>query len=90
VLAIGNALVSHLRVPTLTDRLARREARADVLAPGDVGVDLDIALSGPPVALEGLERVDRARAGVVVAGETPSELARALFAAGVGEALGQP
>jgi electron transfer flavoprotein alpha/beta subunit len=90
VLAIGNALVSHLRVPTLTDRLARREARADVLAPGDIGVDVDVALSGAAVTLEGLERVDRARAGVVVAGETPSELARALFAAGVREALAGP
>jgi electron transfer flavoprotein alpha/beta subunit len=87
VLAIGNALVSHLRVPTLTDRLARRESRADVLAPGDVGVDLAEVLGDAPAALEGLERIDRARAGVVVGGGTPAEMARALFAARVGEAI---
>jgi electron transfer flavoprotein alpha/beta subunit len=87
VLAIGNALVSHLRVPTLTDRLARRESRADVLAPGDVGVDLAEVLGDAPAALEGLERIDRARAGVVVGGGTPAEMARALFAARVGQAI---
>ncbi len=90
VLAIGNALVSHLRVPTLTDRLARRELRADVLAPGDVGVDLAVALDGAPAALESLERVDRTRAGVVVGGDTPAEMARALFAAHVEEASARP
>lgn len=90
VLAIGNALVSHLRVPTLTDRLARRELRADVLAPGDVGVDIAAVPGGAPAALEGLERIDRTRAGVVVGGDTPAEMARALFAARVGEAIAQP
>jgi electron transfer flavoprotein alpha/beta subunit len=87
VLAIGNALVSHLRVPTLTDRLARRESRADILAPRDVGVDLAEVLGDAPGALEGLERIDRSRAGVVVGGGTPAELARALFAARVEEAI---
>jgi len=87
VLAIGNALVSHLRVPTLTDRLARRELRADVLAPGEVGVDLAEVLGDAPAALEGLERIDRTRAGVVVGGGTPAEMARALFAARVEEAI---
>jgi electron transfer flavoprotein alpha/beta subunit len=90
VLAIGNALVSHLRVPTLTDRLARRGLRADVLAPGDVGVDIAAATGGAPAALEGLERIDRTRAGVVVGGDTPAEMARALFAARVGEAIARP
>ena len=90
VLAIGNALVSHLRVPTLTDRLARRELRADVLAPGDVGVDIAVALGGAPAALEGLERIDRTRAGVVVGGDTPAEMAQALFAAHVEEAIARP
>jgi electron transfer flavoprotein beta subunit len=90
VLAIGNALVSHLRVPTLTERLARRELRADVLAPGDVGVDINVALGSAPVTLEGLERVDRGRAGVVVGGDTPADMARALFAAGVEEAIARP
>jgi hypothetical protein len=90
VLAIGNALVSHLRVPTLTDRLARRDLRADVLAPGDVGVDIAVELGGAPAALEGLERIDRTRAGVVVGGETPAEMARALFVAHVEEAIARP
>ena len=90
VLAIGNALVAHLRAPTLTDRLARRELRADVLAPGDVGVDIAVALGGAPAALEGLERIDRTRAGVVVGGDTPAEMARALFAAHVEKAIARP
>jgi len=90
VLAIGNALVSHLRVPTLTERLARRELRADVLTPGDVGVDLSVATGRAPAALEGLERIDRSRAGVVVDGDTPVEMARALFEAHVEEAIARP
>ncbi len=44
VLAVGNALVSHLRVPTLTDRLAVRDRQPDVLEPADLGVDLADAL----------------------------------------------
>jgi electron transfer flavoprotein alpha/beta subunit len=90
VLAIGNALVSHLRVPTLSDRLARRELRADVLAPGDVGVDIAATLGATPAALEGLERIDRTRAGVLVEGDTPAEMARALFAAHVEGAIARP
>jgi electron transfer flavoprotein alpha/beta subunit len=90
VLAIGNAQVSHLRVPTLSDRLARRESRAGVLAPGDVGVDLAVTPGGTAAALEGLERVDRRRAGVVVGGDTPAEMARALYAAHVEETIAQP
>lgn len=76
VLAVGNALVSHLRVPTLRDRLARRDRRPDVLTPADVGVDLAAALPEAPSFLESLERVQRRRAGVVVAAGTPRELAR--------------
>lgn len=90
VLAIGNALVSHLRVPTLTDRLERRGLRADVLAPGDVGVDIAAVSGRAPAALEGLERIDRGRAGVVVGGDTAAAMARALFAARVGEAIARP
>jgi electron transfer flavoprotein alpha/beta subunit len=90
VLAIGNALVSHLRVPTLTDRLSRRELRADVLAPDDVGVDIAATPGDAPAALEGLERIDRTRAGVVVGGDTPAAMARALFAAHVEEAIARP
>ena len=90
VLAVGNAVVSHLRVPTLSDRLARRDLRADALAPADVGVDVAAALAPEAAALEGLERVDRTRAGVVVAGDTPAEMAQALFAAHVEEAIARP
>jgi electron transfer flavoprotein alpha/beta subunit len=79
VLAVGNALVSHLRVPTLRDRLAARDRHPDVLAPADVGVDLAAVLRDAPAALESLERVERRRAGAVVAAGTPRELARALL-----------
>lgn len=90
VLAVGNALVSHLRVPTLRDRLARRDLRADVLTPADVGVDLMAAFAGPPASLESLERIDRGRAGVVVAGESAQEMARAVFDAHFRAVLGEP
>jgi electron transfer flavoprotein beta subunit len=79
VLAVGNALVSMLRVPTLKDRLAVRGSAIATFAPADLGVDVPAALSAEPSALVGLETIDRSRAGVIVAGATPEEEARALF-----------
>lgn len=87
VLAVGNALVSHLRVPTLRDRLARRHRRPDVLTPADVGVDLAATLADAPTSLEALERVDRGRAGVVVKGGSAEDMARTVFETHVREAL---
>ena len=79
VLAVGNAVVSQLRVPTLTDRLARRDKRIDVVSGADLGVDIARELSREPCVLKGLEGIDRARRGVIVGGATPREKARALF-----------
>jgi len=79
VLAVGNAVVSHLRVPTLGDRLARRDRRPDVLAPRHVGVDLAALLHDAPAAFEHLERIERRRGGLVVAGGTPHDMARAVL-----------
>jgi electron transfer flavoprotein beta subunit len=79
VLAVGNAIVSQLRVPTLTDRLARKDRRIDVLPAADLGVDIAEALARETCVLTGLEAIDRARQGVVIAGETPREKARVLF-----------
>jgi electron transfer flavoprotein alpha/beta subunit len=79
VLAVGNAVVSQLRVPTLTDRLARRDKRIAVLSGADMGVDIAGKLSREPCVLTGLEAIDRSRAGVIVGGATPREKARALF-----------
>ena len=39
VLAVGNALVSMLRAPTLKDRLATREEPVAVLSAAELGVD---------------------------------------------------
>lgn len=79
VLAVGNAVVSLLRVPTLKERLAARDQFVAGFEPEDLGVDLGGPLpSGAPV-LAGLRPIDRARAGVVVAGATPAEKARALY-----------
>ncbi|MCX6362966.1 MAG: electron transfer flavoprotein subunit beta/FixA family protein, partial [Actinobacteria bacterium] len=79
VLAVGNALVSQLRVPTLTDRLARKHARVDVLSGADLGVDIGGELRRETCVLTGLEAIDRARRGVIVGGATPREQAQALF-----------
>lgn len=87
VLAVGNALVSHLRVPTLRDRLARRDRHADVLTPADIGVDLAAALADAPTSLEALECVDRSRAGVVVKGGSAEDMARTVYEMHVREAL---
>ena len=79
VLAVGNAVVSHLRVPTLTDRLAVRGRLPDVLDPADLGVDLaDLSGRGDPV-LTAVEGVDRRRESILIAGDTPRAKARALF-----------
>jgi electron transfer flavoprotein beta subunit len=79
VLAVGNAVVSHLRVPTLTDRLARKNMCIDVLSGADLGVDIAGELSRTTCALTGLEAIDRARHGVIIDGATPRDKARALF-----------
>jgi electron transfer flavoprotein alpha/beta subunit len=79
VLAVGNAVVSQLRVPTLTDRLARRDKRIDVLRAADLGVDIPQELSREPCVLTGLEAIDRARRGEVIGGATPREKAQILF-----------
>ena len=79
VLAVGNAVVSRLRVPTLTDRLARRHKRIDVFSGADLGVDIARELRREPCVLAGLEAIHRARQGVIIGGETPREKARVLF-----------
>jgi len=79
VLAVGNAVVSHLRVPTLSDRLARRDKRIDVLSAADLGVDLAGELRREPCVLVGLEAIHRARQGVIIGGDTPRKKAQVLF-----------
>jgi electron transfer flavoprotein alpha/beta subunit len=79
VLAIGNAIVSRLRVPTLSDRLTVRHRQSDVVSPADLGVDVTAALARECSALVGFEVVDRSRPGVVVGGRTPREKAQAVF-----------
>jgi len=79
VLAVGNAVVSHLRVPTLTDRLAVRGRQPDVLEPTDLGIDIaDVSGREAPI-LTALEGIDRRREGVIVPGDTPRAKAQALF-----------
>jgi electron transfer flavoprotein alpha/beta subunit len=79
VLAVGNAAVSHLRVPTLTNRLAHRDKLIDVVAPADLGVEVAAELGRATPTLVGLEMIDRARRGLVVSGETARAKAQTLF-----------
>jgi electron transfer flavoprotein alpha/beta subunit len=79
VLAVGNALVSHLRAPTLKDRLERRERRIDVLAAADLGLDIAAELRREACVPTALETIDRRRRGAVIAGATPRDKARTLF-----------
>ena len=79
VLAVGNALVSMLRVPTLKDRLAVRGTVAEVLSPADLGIDVAALLTREPVALSGFSAVERGRAGRVIEGASAKDKARALF-----------
>jgi electron transfer flavoprotein beta subunit len=78
VLAVGNAVVSMLRVPTLKDRLAARGRPVTEHSAGHLGVDV-AALAAAGGQLAGLAALDRSRAGVVVPGGTPAKQARELF-----------
>jgi electron transfer flavoprotein beta subunit len=78
VLAVGNAVVSMLRAPTLKDRLAVRDVPVAEYTAADLGVELAGA-PGRAAAPPRLELVDRGRAGVVVPGATPADKARALY-----------
>lgn len=76
VLAVGNAVVSRLRVPTLKDRLGGRDQPVFELAADAGGAVAETAVD--PVHA-GLRTVDRGRAGEVVAGASAAEKARALY-----------
>jgi electron transfer flavoprotein beta subunit len=78
VLGVGNAVVSMLRVPTLKDRLTVRDRPVTDYAVADLGVDITTAPAGGAV-LRRLEPVDRGRAGAVVPGQTPADVAHALY-----------
>ena len=80
VLAVGNAVVSRLRVPTLRDRLARRDAPVGARRRRPSWASTWPPSSRrEPTALRGLEAVDRARRGAVVDGATPRDKARLLY-----------
>jgi electron transfer flavoprotein beta subunit len=79
VLAVGNAVVSMHRAPTHKDRLAARGRPVAEFTPGDLGVDVAAAIQSSSSAALRLETIDRGRAGVVVAGQTPEDKARTLF-----------
>jgi len=79
VLAVGNAVVSHLRVPTLTDRLAVKDKQPFVMEPADLGVDLVDAVRRQATILTALEGIDWRRESILIAGDTPRTKAQALF-----------
>jgi len=79
VLAVGNAVVSHLRVPTLKDRLARRDRPIEVLPAADLGVDVAAQRHHETCLLTGLETIDRSRRGLVIEGRSPRDKAQTLF-----------
>jgi len=79
VLAVGNALVSHLRVPTLTDRLRRRDVTVSVLDAADLGLDVAAGSAETTCVLTGLEAVDRSRPGLLIDGASPRDKARKLY-----------
>jgi electron transfer flavoprotein beta subunit len=79
VLAIGNAVVSRLRVPTLKDRLTRRDEPVHLVEASDLGVDVGAERLREPCLLTSLETIDRTRDSVIVGGETARAKAQALF-----------
>jgi len=89
VLAVGNAVVSMVRVPTLKERLTVRDHPVAEYTAADLGVDVGALLAGSP-ALTSLEPIDRRRSGVVVPGGTPAEKARALYDGHLRPRLEQP
>jgi len=87
VVAVGNAVVSHLRVPTLRARLATRDAPPAAWQPADLGVDITDVAAREPSVVTALAPVERSRAGVVIGGATPAEKARRLYDAHLRAAL---
>ncbi|HUK76160.1 MAG TPA: FAD-binding protein [Thermoleophilia bacterium] len=79
VLAIGNAVVSSLRAPTLKERLAHRDEPLDVLTAEALGSGMAAACREQARRLTGLVPIDRTRAGTLVDGPTPQAKARALY-----------
>ena len=79
VLAVGNAVVSRLRVPTLRDRLAHKTLGIDVVDAADLGIEVAAGTSDQTCVLTAFEPISRARRGVVIDGDTPHKKARVLF-----------
>jgi electron transfer flavoprotein alpha/beta subunit len=79
VLAVGNAIVSNLRAPTLKERLSQRGAAPGLTTAGELGVDVAAACRHQASALLGLEAIDRRRASELVDGPTPQAKATTLY-----------
>ena len=79
VLAVGNAVVSHLRAPTLLARLAARDERIDTIDTAALGIDIAAQAGLDTGGVKHLQVIDRGRAGVIVGGKTPHDKARTLF-----------
>jgi electron transfer flavoprotein beta subunit len=86
VLAVGNAVVSILRVPTLTQRLATRDRAVRVLAAPESRAGAAPGARGEPALLE-LAPIARRRAGLLMPGESPEARVRALLDALPGDLL---
>lgn len=79
VLAVGNAVISRLRVPTLRDRLATQSSSVAVLTPEELGVNVSAELTRSTRALTGLEPLATTRGGEIVEGATAGEKAQVLY-----------
>lgn len=78
VLAVGNAVVSVLRVPTLTQRLAVRDRAVEVLPAAEAHAATTAQSREEPALLE-LAPIERRRAGRIMPGDTPEARIRALL-----------
>ena len=72
VLSIGNAAVSHLRVPTLRDRMSMGKREIEVM-------EASSAASGQDCELDALSAIDMSRGGEVIFGGSPEQMARRLY-----------
>lgn len=75
VFAVGNAVCSYLRIPTLKDKMKLGNRPVTRLMPQDMGIG---EISGN-VRLAALDPVDRQRNTFIIEGDTPQEKARQLY-----------
>lgn len=79
VLSVGNAPNSYLRVPTLKDKVTYGKKPIEIINIEKFNLQGLFDRSAKDCLLQGLEKIDHRREGLIIEGATPAEKAQVLY-----------